>query len=133
MAKLSRRSIALHVANQLLTAHHKQVIMQLAAYLVETHRTKELALVVRDIEFYLAEAGSVSGTVTSAFDLTAQTKQAIETYIKQHTNAKNVELNHVVDPTVIGGVKINVPGHELDATVRRSLTILKTRYRKQTQ
>jgi F0F1-type ATP synthase delta subunit len=130
MAKLSRRSIALYVANELDTpASRKKVILQLAAYLVETHRVKELPLVIRDIEFYLAETGSVSGVVTSAFDLTAETKKAIEQYVKKQTGAIEVSLDHFVDPAVLGGVKVNIPGHELDATVRRSLTILKTRYK----
>ncbi len=131
MAKLSRRSIAMYVANELDTpARRKKVILQLAAYLVDTRRTNELPLVIRDIEYYLSEKGSVSGVVTSAFDLSAETKKAIEKYVKQHTGAKEVSLTNFVDPEVLGGVKVSIPGQELDATVRRSLTILKTRYRK---
>lgn len=131
MAKLSRRSIALYVANELSDAkQRKQVVLELAAYLVDTRRTNELLLIIRDIEFYLAEAGSVSGTITTAFDLTTETKKAIEVYVKKHTGAKTVSLDHFVDPAVLGGVKVSIPGHELDATVRRSLTTLKTRYKK---
>lgn len=130
MGKLSRRSIALYVANELNTPRRKGVVLQLAAYLVDTHRTKELPLVIRDIEFYLAESGSVSGTITTAFDLTTETKKAIEKYVKQQTGAKDVLLDSIVDPTVLGGVKVSIPGHELDATVRRSLTILKTQFKK---
>ena len=131
MVKLSRRSIAMYVANELgAPASRKKVILQLAAYLVDTRRTNELPLIIRDIEFYLSEMGSVSGVITSAFDLSAETKKAIEKYVKQHTGAKEVTLTNFVDPTVLGGVKVSVPGHELDATVRRSLTMLKTRYRK---
>ena len=131
MAKLSRRSLSLYVANGLNDpTARKTVLLQLAAYLVDTRRTKELPLIVRDIEFYLAEAGSVAGVVTSAFDLSAETKKAIEKYVKQQTGAKEVLLDHVVEPSVLGGIKINTPGHELDATVRRNLTILKTQYKK---
>lgn len=131
MAKLSRRSIAMYVANELDTpSSRKKVILQLAAYLVDTRRVNELPLVIRDIEYYLSEMGLVSGVVTSAFDLTVETKKAIEKYVKQHTGAKEVSLTNFVDPAVLGGVKVSIPGHELDATVRRSLTILKTRYRK---
>jgi len=131
MAKLSRRSLSLYVANGLNDpATQKTVLLQLAAYLVDTRRTKELPLIVRDIELYLAEAGSVAGMVTSAFDLTAETKKAIEQYVKQHTGAKEVLLDHSIEPSVLGGIKINTPGHELDATVRRNLTILKTQYKK---
>ncbi len=131
MAKLSRRAIALYVANELGDdKRHKQVVLQLAAYLVDTHRVKELPLIIRDIEFYLAEAGSVSGIITTAFDLSAETKKAIEKYVKQQTGANEVSLDQFIDPSVIGGVKVSIPGHELDATVRRNLTILKTRFKK---
>lgn len=131
MAKLSRRSIAMYVANELVAAkNRKQVVLQLAAYLVESRRTSELPLVVRDIEYYLSEKGSVSGVITSAFDLSAETKKAIEKYVKQHTGAKEVSLTNFVDPTVLGGVKVSIPGQELDTTIRRNLTTLKTRYKK---
>jgi F-type H+-transporting ATPase subunit delta len=131
MARLSRRAIATYVADQLLSdADRTQLMMQLAAYLVDNHRTKELALIIRDIQFYLSEKGSVSGVITTATDLTAETKKAVEKYVKQQTGATDVLLDSVVDPSVIGGVKVSIPGRELDATVSRSLTILKTRFKK---
>lgn len=131
MAKLSRRAIALYVAEQLTSgADSKKVMLQLAAYLVDTRRTKELSLVIRDIQFYLAEAGAVSGVITTASTLTAETKKAIEKYIKEQTGASTVALDSLIDPSVIGGVKVSIPGRELDATVSRSLTVLKTRFKK---
>ncbi|MDB5163107.1 MAG: atpH [Candidatus Saccharibacteria bacterium] len=131
MAKLSRRAIATYVAEQLTSqADSKKVILQLAAFLVDTRRTKELSLIVRDIQFYLSETGSVSGTITTATTLTAETKKAIERYIKEQTGAKTVALDSLIDPSVIGGVKVSIPGRELDATVSRSLTVLKTRFKK---
>ena len=130
MAKLSRRAIATYVAEQLTNGDSKKVIVQLAAFLVDTRRTKELSLIVRDIQFYLAEAGSVSGVITTATALSTETKKAIETYIKNQTGATTVALDSLIDPSVIGGVKVSIPGRELDATVSRSLTVLKTRFKK---
>jgi len=131
MVKLSRRAIATYVAEQLTTgADSKKVVLQLAAYLVDTRRTKELSLIIRDIQFYLSESGSVSGVITTATELTAETKKAVEKYIKEQTGAKTVALDSLIDPSVIGGVKVSIPGRELDATVSRSLTVLKTRFKK---
>jgi len=130
MAKLSRRAIATYVAEQLTAGDSKKVVLQLAAYLVDTRRTKELSLIIRDIQFYLSEAGAVSGVVTTASELTAETKKAVEKYIKEQTGAKTVALDSLIDPSVIGGVKVSIPGRELDATVSRSLTVLKTRFKK---
>jgi len=131
MTRLSRRAIATYVAQQLTTGtDSKKVVLQLAAYLVDTRRTKELSLIIRDIQFYLSEAGSVSGVITTATALTAETKKAVEKYIKQQTGATTVALDSFIDPSVIGGVKVSIPGRELDATVSRNLTILKTRFKK---
>lgn len=131
MAKLSRRAVTEHIAEQLLAgAPQQKLIEQLAAYLIESRRTKELNLMVRDIQYYLADKGHVSGTVTTAFELSQATKDALNAFAKAETNAKQVNLDTIVDPTVLGGMKISIPGKELDTTVSRKITLLKTRYTK---
>ncbi|MFZ2126349.1 MAG: F0F1 ATP synthase subunit delta [Candidatus Microsaccharimonas sp.] len=128
--KLSRRSLAMYVATQLVAKNRAKVVKELAAYLVETRRTKELSLIVRDINFYLSEVGITSATVTSAFDLSAETKKAIEKFIATKTKSSEVAIETEIDPTVIGGVKISLPGYELDQTIAHQLTVLKTRFKK---
>ena len=129
--KLSRRALALHVATHLVNGKpQKDIAQQLAAYLIWTRRTSELSMIVRDIQFYLAEHGHVSGTVTSAHDLSATALKEIQAYTKQQTGAAHVTLDTAIDESLIGGIKLEVPGHELDTSVARSLTILKTRYKK---
>jgi F-type H+-transporting ATPase subunit delta len=131
MARLSRRTIAKYIADQLIAeADSDTLIQQLAAYLVDTRRTKELSLIVRDIQYFMAEAGSVYGVVTTATVLPAATQKAVEAYVKQHTGANTVSLENSIDADVIGGVKISIPGRELDATIHHSLNILKTRFKK---
>jgi F-type H+-transporting ATPase subunit delta len=130
--RLSRRSIAEYIANGLIDGKpsKKQLFEQLAGYLIDTQRTKELELIVRDIEFALSEKGVVQATVVSAFELTAETKKALEAFVKTKTKATQVTLSNMVNSEVIGGVKITVPGRELDQTVARQLTVLKTRFKK---
>jgi F-type H+-transporting ATPase subunit delta len=130
-SRLSRRSVAAYVASGLVIGIDKKLLLtQLAAFLVESNRTKELDLIVRDIEYNLAEKGFVNATITSAFDLTAETKKALEVFIKNKTLATQVSLTNVIDPAVLGGIKIATAGRELDQTVTRQLTVLKTRLRK---
>ena len=129
--KLSRRSLALYVADQLATQpNHNAVVKQLAGYLVESRRTKELDIIVKDIDYYLSEKGIMNTVVTSAFDLGQETKKAIEQFVLKQTNAKTVALSNEVDPAVIGGVRISLPGRELDQTIAHQLTVLKTRFKK---
>lgn len=129
--KLSRRALATYVADALVAGTGRaKVVKQLAAYLIETHRTKELDLIVRDVSTILADRGIVNATLTSAFELEAATTAAIERLIVAHTKAAKVSLTRVVEPSVLGGIKISLPDSELDQTIAHQLTLLKTRYKK---
>ena len=129
--RLSRRAIAEYISAGLIDGKSKKSLLsQLAGYLVETRRTNELDLIVRDIEFNLSQKGVVLTTVTSAFDLSTETKKALEEFVKSKTKATQVSLSSVVEPSVLGGVKISIPGRELDQTVAHQLTVLKTRFKK---
>lgn len=129
--KLSRRHLAQHVARHLAEGKsQKDITTQLAAYLISTRRTRELNLIIRDIQFYLSEQGHIAGTVTSAHELSASTLKAIESFAKEKTGAKSVSLDKEVNEALIGGIKLELPGFELDTTIARQLTTLKTRYRK---
>ena len=129
--RLSRRALADFVVSAYQRGDDmKPVVMQLAAHLVETRRTKELSMIVRDVEYALADVGVVSGVVTSAFDLEAQAKEAISDYIASVTKAKTVSLAYQTNPDVIGGYSVALPGKELNHTVSYQLTQLKTRFKK---
>ncbi len=129
--KLSRRSLAKYVATHLAEGKpQKDIAMQLAAYLMLSHRTRELPVIVRDVQYYLAEHGHIAGTVTSAHSLSDATVKAIESFTKQKTGANNVSLDQEIDESLIGGVKLEIPGYEFDSTIARQLTLLKTRYNK---
>tara|TARA_Y100001949_G_scaffold28778_1_gene21912 strand:+ start:2204 stop:2605 length:402 start_codon:yes stop_codon:yes gene_type:complete len=129
--KLSRRALSVYIADQLIEGAAVKVVAQkVAAYLLENRRTKELHLVLRDVQWRLAERGIATGTVTTAFALETESKKAIEQFVKAKTGATQVTIDPIVDPRVLGGVKIRLPGREFDTTVARALTTLKTRYKK---
>lgn len=120
---LSRRRIARHVAERLL-AGDTTVIKQAAAYLIETRRTQDVALLVRDIESALAAQGVVVTEVVSASELSTSLTAAVTAYVKQATDAKDVQVRTHVDESLIGGVRIQTPDAEYDASVRQQLTKL---------
>lgn len=129
--KLSRRMIARHVAERLVQGDTQtDIAQQLAAYLIERRRTNEAATILRDVAHHLAEAGHVEAVVTSAYALDTSVEAAIKELVKGLAGAKDVVVTAEVDPSVLGGVKIQTPGHELDATVAKKLHALKTRYKK---
>lgn len=117
---LSRRKLAQYAAGLIVDGKTAAAIQQLAAYLVQNNRMREADLVVRDIEMALMEKGVVLATVTSARSLTDDMRREIHGLLK----AEHVNLAEVVDPSVLGGVRIDIPGARYDATVRRKLELL---------
>ena len=61
MAQLTRRQLAQYGAAELLNGN-MAVVQELAAYLVETKRSKEADMLVRDIESALADQGVIVAT-----------------------------------------------------------------------
>ena len=122
---ISQRRLAAYVAGQLLASgDKKRLIKELAAYLIETGRVRDLNQVVAAIEEALASRGAVVATVTTARPLSPENKQAI---VKQFTptGAKLYIIREQIDPSVIGGFKIELPGSQFDGTVIHKLTTLK--------
>lgn len=123
--RLSRRKIASYYADELL-AGHKDVVTRLAAYLIDSRRQRELQLIVRDIQAALAERGVLVAEVATSRTLSDGARKAITAFLKESQSAKDVRLQESVDADLLGGVRISVPGAELDGTLRRKLTLLKS-------
>lgn len=127
---LSRRAIAKYVASRLADGvPSKELAGQIAAYAV-ANKKLNVDILLRDISGQLAELGHVNGTVTSAIELDADTKKSLEDFVVKNTGAKDVVLDSKIDPSVLGGVKITLPGKDFDATIAHKLAILKTKYKK---
>ncbi len=122
--RLSRRKIAAYYADQLV-AGKKTAPKELAAYLVETRRVRELELIVRDIEAALADRGILLADIASSRKLGDATAKAVKDYLKSATKASTIQLRESVNPDLLGGVRISIPGSEMDATLRHRLNQLK--------
>ena len=122
--RLSRRKIASYAIDRLDGgAEPAAVVKEMAAFLVETRRTRELDLLIRDIEGELALRGTVIADVTSAYPLADEMKKRIAELV----NAKHLQLRETVDPSVLGGVRVEVPGGRFDGTIKHRLAVLKAK------
>lgn len=122
--RLSRRRIANYVAEQLLdeSVDHSVLLRQVAAYLITTGAVREAGQMVAAIEEALAQRGVVLGTVTTAHLLSdAQRREIVD---RLQLVDQSVQLRSVVDPRVIGGVKVTLPGRQYDGTIQHKLTTL---------
>ncbi|MDB5165498.1 MAG: synthase delta subunit [Candidatus Saccharibacteria bacterium] len=123
MTKISRRKLAQHAASRLASGDKAgDVMRELGAYLIESRRQRELELIVRDIETALLGKGIAIANTTSARTLSETAKRDITDMIKaNYSGVSQVLLREQIDPSVIGGVKIELPDRQLDATVRTKL------------
>jgi len=122
--RLSRRKLAVYVADKLQAgASASEVMREIAAYLIDTKRTRELELLVRDIEDALATRGVVVADVTTAHALGKELKSEIGALV----GAKKLQIRETIDESVLGGVRIDLPGKRFDGTIRHKLTALRAK------
>ncbi|NLA42579.1 hypothetical protein GX865_00245 [Candidatus Saccharibacteria bacterium] len=121
---ISRRKLAEYVAERLL-AKDKQVIEQLAAYLVDTRKVRTIDLVVREIESALMDRGVLIAHVASTRQLTDSIKKDIRALLSGETGAKTIYLREKLDKSLVGGVHIKTPSATIDTTIKNKLQQLK--------
>ncbi len=63
------------------------------------------------------DAGIVYGTVVSAVELTTQQTERLSAAVAAKLSAKKAHLTPVVDPSVIGGVRVEAANRVIDGTV----------------
>lgn len=98
----------------------------LAAYLLEENDVDELDSLMRDVLAYRAEHGYVEATLVSAHPLTDDVRTEIRDVIaSEYPHAKTITMNEKIDPEVVGGLRIELAGEELDLTVKAKLNAFK--------
>lgn len=117
---VSRTQIAAFVADKLST-DRETAVRSAAAWLVASGRSGQARYLARDVARELAARGYVLVRVTSARPLDSAALQEIEQFIKHETHATSVEVETAVDPGLIGGVRIETPEAQLDASIRTKL------------
>jgi F-type H+-transporting ATPase subunit delta len=92
--------------------------------LVEKGRGGEVAEVAEEFErMAAAEEGELSVELTTAYELSDQEARAIIGQIEQRSGRK-VEATRTVDPSLIGGMVLQVGSRRVDASVRGRLAQL---------
>ncbi len=121
--KAPRHRIANTVADHTLDKGvSKDYARELAAYLLAERRVGELDSLLRDIQAAWADKGYVEVLARSAHPLTAEVKDGIAARVKAlHPEAKKVVVTEVTDPTVVGGVRIDLANQQLDLSVKAKL------------
>jgi len=124
MQKLSRRQLAKYAADRLEQGVSlKDVAAHLAAVLASSKRGGQSRQLAEDVAFEMESRGlRTEATLTSARPLGDDLIGQLEKFIKAETKTDKVIINQVVEPEVIGGVRIETARRSWDQTIKRRLT-----------
>lgn len=125
MARPTRRKISQYVASQVASGNGAAALREAAAELVASSQVKDAELLVNDIEKALAGHGVTVADVYSANPLAKSAREQVIKYITNAESAKKVVLREHVDATLLGGLRLEVAGKELDVSLQRKITALK--------
>ncbi len=110
----------LHMSNT------KHFAKEVAAYLLESGLTGQLDSLMRDLMAYRAEHGVVEASAVSAHRLSRKDIADIKTILqREYPAAKHFSVDQELVPEVMGGVQLNMPGEQLDLTVRAKVNTFK--------
>jgi F-type H+-transporting ATPase subunit delta len=99
----------------------------LARLLVESGRIKEVPAIEEEFESLADQAaGRVRATVTTAIELQDEDRDRVEQELSKRLK-KDVRLTVVVDPRIIGGLKLQYGDRVVDASVASRLQQLRRR------
>jgi F-type H+-transporting ATPase subunit delta len=99
----------------------------LARLLIESSRIGDAAAIEQEFQSLVDDAqGRVRATVTTAIELGAQDRERVAAELSKRLQ-KEVKLSVVVDPRVIGGLRLQYGDRVVDATVANRLEQLRRR------
>lgn len=124
---ISRRHLAEVIGERTLHIKDgKKLAREIAAYLLDTKATDDLESLIRDVMEYRANHGVVEAVAVSAHELTASAIKDLEAILKEeHPKAKTVHVISRQDPSVVGGVRLEMANEQLDLTVREKIDMFK--------
>lgn len=104
----------------------KPLSREIAAYLLTEGRTGELDSIMRDVMQCRVDQGVVEVVATDARPVSSRAKQDITNLVRaRFPQAKQIIISEELDPTIIGGVQLELANQQLDLSVRAKLNHFK--------
>ncbi len=104
-----------------------QEVVNLARLLIEARRVHDIAAVADEFEGLADEvAGRIRATVTTAVELPADERAELSKKLSARLG-KEIALSALVDPRILGGLKLQYGDRLIDATVATRLQQLRRR------
>ena len=102
-------------------------MINLAKLLIESNRVRDMSAIADEYELLADEAaGRLRATVTTAVELAPQDRDRVAGELSKRLG-KEISLDVVVDPRILGGLKLQYGDHLVDASVATKLQQLRRR------
>lgn len=123
----SRKDLAEHIGKKTLSIDDREkLINEIAAYLLVENMTAELDSIIRDVMQYRLDNGIVEVIVKSAHELSKDDVDDIYDLLKiEYPSAKSYTVDQFIDPSLVGGVRLEFPGAQLDLSIFSRLNLFK--------
>lgn len=134
------KSLVLMLKSPIIQGHKKQAILdevfggvstitkQFIQIIVSKKREGLLADISASfLNIYKEQKGIKTAQVTSAIPLTASQKEGIVSLLKDE-QSNSIDLEEVVDPSIIGGMILRVGDKQIDESIKRKLTALEMEF-----
>lgn len=116
------------IVEDLLEGKATSTTVALVSMVVGTGHTEELPAIVRElVRMSAAEAGKAVAEVRSAVELTSDQRERLAKALNAATG-KQVSLQVIVDPSIVGGIVAQVDDTVIDGSVRRRLEQLRNAF-----
>lgn len=127
MSHVTRQELAEVIAEKTLHITDRQkLVSSVSAYFAGTHTAVDMNSLMRDIMQYRLEQGYVEALAVSAHELPKNVLDDIVLLLKEHfPTATHFRVDGVVDQSVVGGVRIELPQETLDLSVKSKLNLFK--------
>jgi F-type H+-transporting ATPase subunit delta len=125
--KTSRSKIASTIAEHTLkNGVSPEYAKEIAAYLLGEGRVGEVDSLLRDVQALWAEKGYVEVLARTAHTLSHAEKAEIKSQVgARYPAAKQIIVTEVIDPEIIGGVRLSLANQQLDLSVEAKLNKFK--------
>ena len=126
MTKANRRQIAEAIVSLIEQGlPNDQIANAIAAYVVTQRCTRELDAIMREVSSLRATKGIREATIISARELDDKVQNQLEKIVaNNYPNTQKVISNTVIDPDMVGGVRLETDDLRLDMTIRNRLQYL---------
>jgi F0F1-type ATP synthase delta subunit len=117
---VSRVQVATYVADHM-ESERKAALKAAASWLLDRGAARQARYLAQDVAQVLSDRGYVFARVTTARPLAPSAHRELVEFIKNQTGARHLELVTAIDHSLIGGARVELPGAELDGSVRAKL------------